>query len=137
MDAKMRSGGDLKSAVGARLRLARKASSLTWEQVAKRCSVSRQTIGYWERGRKFPSAEHLETLAEIYGVALDWLFGRFEEGDWRIVDPELFIFVQREWDQLSEEEQSYVKGAIGMARNARLIRERQGHYNARPDDAEI
>lgn len=54
--------------LGHNLRRYRKMSKLTQEEVAQRLGVSLQTVSRWERGAKVPTVEHLEALADLYGV---------------------------------------------------------------------
>src|SRR5690606_10484118 len=53
---------------------ARERAGLTQEQVAEMIGVDRTTIIGWEKGRRHPRA-HLPTLAKIYGVSTDDLYG--------------------------------------------------------------
>lgn len=65
------------SAVGERIKSARKARRLTQETLAKRVEVSRATIAKWECG--YPGYEvprkHRQNLADALGVAQYNIFG--------------------------------------------------------------
>lgn len=57
------------------LKRLRKQAGLTQEALSSRLSISTQAVSRWERGGA-PDIELLPTLAEIFGVSLDALFGR-------------------------------------------------------------
>ncbi len=52
---------------------AREKSGLTQEEVAKKIGCTQTAISYFEKGVKTPSLSIVMTLAEIYGVSLDYL----------------------------------------------------------------
>lgn len=62
-------------AIAVRLRTAREQAGLTQAQVAKLLNLHRPAISEIEAGRRSVSAEELATLAETYGVSVDWLIG--------------------------------------------------------------
>lgn len=66
----------LLTAVGARLREARKAAGLTQTEAADALRVTSESIGRWERGQNEPGLSQTAHLAELYGVSLDWLVGK-------------------------------------------------------------
>ena len=41
--------------------------------------VSRSTVGMWESGRRMPSRESLETMADYFNVPMDYLLGREDD----------------------------------------------------------
>ena len=47
----------------------------TAEQFGKDLGVSRQTINYWLKGERKPSAEIIKTICEKESVSADWLLG--------------------------------------------------------------
>jgi len=51
--------------------------ALGWSQVdlAKRLSVSKQTVSNWENGNIQPSIEMLVRLANVFGVTTDYMLG--------------------------------------------------------------
>ncbi len=55
--------------LGYRIRLARKAQSITQERLAELANLSTTYIGRLERGEKTPSIETLVTLAEALKVS--------------------------------------------------------------------
>ena len=52
---------------------ARKARSMTQEEMAEHCAVTRQSISKWEADIALPETEKLLLLSEIFGVPLDTL----------------------------------------------------------------
>lgn len=60
------------------IKIIREKLKLDQAEFAKMLDLdSKQTISNWETGRRRPSYEHLEKLAEIGGVTIDWiLYGR-------------------------------------------------------------
>lgn len=61
-----------------RFKQARKLRGLTAVSAAKEMNVSNPTINAWEAGRKTPSIEGLEKMADLYQVTTDYLLGRPE-----------------------------------------------------------
>ena len=50
---------------GDRLRERRYEARLTQEQLAKLVGVSKQTVGFWEQGRRYPTLTHVAKLQEV------------------------------------------------------------------------
>ncbi|MCX2563694.1 helix-turn-helix domain-containing protein [Acetobacter thailandicus] len=57
-------GNDL----GQRMKILRKASGMTQQQVADSLGVSRPAIAFWETGREGSARKHIPKLAELFGV---------------------------------------------------------------------
>ena len=57
----------LTKAFSARLKAWRTENGLTLKTVAKGTGVSTSIVCEWEHGTRFPSAEHLETVARFMG----------------------------------------------------------------------
>lgn len=51
----------------------RKSRSMTQEEMAEHCAVTRQSISKWEADIALPETEKLLMLSEIFGVPLDTL----------------------------------------------------------------
>ena len=62
-----------KTAIATRLALARKQAGLSQAQVAKILDLHRPSISEAEAGRRNVTGAELATLAEIYGVDIEWL----------------------------------------------------------------
>ena len=61
------------SALGKRIRKARKQQGLTQEQLAEACNLSTAHIGHIERGTRALSIESLVTLSQHLHVSTDYL----------------------------------------------------------------
>lgn len=59
-----------------RFKDARKMNILKLTVAAQMLGVSQPTLSSWEAGRKSPTLENLEKMAELYGVTTDYLLGR-------------------------------------------------------------
>ena len=59
----------------------RTGKGLSQEELAEKVFVTRQAVSRWESGDTTPSVDKLKTLARIYGVSLDWLFGDTADGE--------------------------------------------------------
>ncbi len=60
---------------GSKLKKARVNTGFTQMEVAKETKISRPTISQYESGQRQPDLENLGTLADFYGVSVDWLLG--------------------------------------------------------------
>lgn len=60
-----------------RIKEARVAAGLKQYEAAKKLGISNVTLSQYEKGSRKPDAENLTKLADLYGVSIDWLFGRF------------------------------------------------------------
>lgn len=58
--------------IGALLRNLRMSKKITQQTVADAVNIKRSTISNYEIGRRTPSLNDLRTLAEYYGVGLDY-----------------------------------------------------------------
>lgn len=55
------------------LKLYRKQSGMTQEQVAEKLGVSRQAVAKWESGESLPDIENIIALSDLYGTSVDFL----------------------------------------------------------------
>lgn len=55
------------------LKIFRKKSGYTQEQIAEKIGVSRQAIAKWENGDAMPDVENIIALADVYEVTVDSL----------------------------------------------------------------
>lgn len=68
-----------------RLKYLRTRNGLSQAQMAEilssigPCQISRSTVGMWESGRRMPSRESLEALADHFNVPMDYLLGREDD----------------------------------------------------------
>lgn len=56
-----------------RLKIFRKQSGFTQEEIAEKLGVSRQAVAKWERGETLPDIESCVKLADIYETTVDLL----------------------------------------------------------------
>lgn len=61
---------------GERLRELRQENGIGQVELAKRISVSKGIISFWENGLREPTMSNLILLADFFGVTLDFLVGR-------------------------------------------------------------
>jgi transcriptional regulator with XRE-family HTH domain len=59
--------------IAGRLKAAREQAGLTQGQVARILGLHRPSVSEMEAGRRSVSAEELATLAETYGVSVNWI----------------------------------------------------------------
>ncbi|MBS4177002.1 helix-turn-helix domain-containing protein [Lederbergia citrea] len=59
--------------IGEKLKLRRKKTGFTQEQVAEKMHITRQTLSNWEVGKYFPDIDSIITLSQIYNLSLDEL----------------------------------------------------------------
>lgn len=52
---------------------------LSQVEIAKRLNVAQSTIGMWETGKRIPSYEKMEEIADYFNVDIDYLYGRQSE----------------------------------------------------------
>lgn len=55
------------------LKIFRKNSGLTQEQIAEKIGVSRQAVAKWENGDALPDIDNIIALADVYEVTVDSL----------------------------------------------------------------
>ena len=56
----------------------RESNKMSQQELATKLGVSRSTIGMYEQGRREPSIETLEFIADIFNVDMDYLLGKSE-----------------------------------------------------------
>lgn len=58
-----------------KFRDARIQSGKSQKEVAEQLGISNATVNNWESGRRLPTIEALEELADLYQVSVDYLLG--------------------------------------------------------------
>lgn len=67
-------GSPFFKSVSARIRLARRAASLTQVELAKQLGIGRSAVAQWERADgSRPSATHLAALAQKLNCSFEWI----------------------------------------------------------------
>jgi len=59
-----------------KLQVLREKRRLSRHTLSELCGLSRNVIGMYERGEKAPSVDALVSLADYFGVSVDYLLGR-------------------------------------------------------------
>lgn len=59
-----------------RFKEARLLNQMSVKEVIEILGISQPTLNAWENGRKCPSVESVERLADLYGVTVDYILGR-------------------------------------------------------------
>ncbi len=59
-----------------KLQTLREKRRLSRHALSELCGLSRNVIGMYERGEKAPSVDALVSLADYFGVSVDYLLGR-------------------------------------------------------------
>lgn len=67
------------SKFGERLKLLREHKNMSQSDLAHVLNVVPSTIGMYEQGKREPSFEKMEQLAELFMVSLDYLMGRTDD----------------------------------------------------------
>lgn len=63
----------------ARLRRMRKRRGLTRQALSQLCGLSGNMVGCYENGANRPGADALESMAEFFGVSVDYLLCRTDD----------------------------------------------------------
>lgn len=61
--------------IGEHLEEARLQAALSQREVARAAGIDYKTISRWERNQRVPRADHIITLARVYGRSADDLLG--------------------------------------------------------------
>lgn len=69
-----------KEGFASRLKKAREKNGFTQREVTNEIGIPQSTLAGYEIGRTEPDIETLGTLAEFYGVSVDWLLGIVKNG---------------------------------------------------------
>ena len=73
-------GGTSRTAIAARLRMAREAAGLSQGQAAKLMDMHRPTVSEIEAGRRRLAADEMAKFAKTYGIGVAWLIGEHDDG---------------------------------------------------------
>ncbi|WP_139491309.1 helix-turn-helix domain-containing protein [Brevibacillus dissolubilis] len=118
-----------------RLRELRQRKKYRQKDIADRLGITESAYGYYEQGRREPSYESLQQLAEIFDVSIDFLLGRTDEPTLNtkspamltLDNPELGLAFISGGKDLSEDELEYLKESLEVFRRMkdRKSRDRQ------------
>ena len=59
--------------LGARIAALRREAGLNQAELAQRLQISPSAVGMYEQGRREPSADTLVSMAQLFGVSVDYL----------------------------------------------------------------
>jgi len=62
------------TALGKRIRKARKLKGLSQDNLGEACSISTAHIGHIERGTRIPSLETLFKISNVLNISMDYIF---------------------------------------------------------------
>ncbi len=65
---------------GEKLKEIRRRDGITQNQAAAQLGVSLGAVGNWESDKRTPDAEMLVHIADTFGVSVDYLLGRTDDG---------------------------------------------------------
>lgn len=68
-----------RTAIAARLRMAREAAGLSQGQAAKLMGMHRPTVSEIEAGRRRLAADEMAKFAKTYGIGVAWLIGENDD----------------------------------------------------------
>jgi transcriptional regulator with XRE-family HTH domain len=112
---------DLLTAIGARIRSARRAAGLTQEAVGERLGIQPTTISRIETGSTGPSLRMLADLADICGVPVGRFFAQVPPTTAAVTDEEHDLVAQ--WRQLDRSHQAQVLRLMRWARHDAVVEE--------------
>ena len=78
---------DYRTIIAENLTRLRTASHLTQAELADKLSYSDKAVSKWERGESIPDVTVLKTVADLYGVTVDYLLAEHSENE-EIIIPE-------------------------------------------------
>ena len=104
---------------GHRLKELRKKRGWTLDQVAQKLEISTTNYHNYEAGRRTPSIQKLNELAELFNVPTDYLLGRVDDVDVKKVEDNLHDYLKRKtvvWNgkELNEKELKLVNDFLEM-----------------------
>ncbi|OUM95311.1 MAG: XRE family transcriptional regulator [Thermobacillus sp. ZCTH02-B1] len=107
--------------IGERLRQLRKAKGMTQEQVAAYLNAAKSTVSQYENNVNEPDLKTLVKLADLFGVSVDYLFGREPAARADKTDRNGGNADKSRWPQLlkenlTEEEAEYLQESLAMYR---------------------
>lgn len=85
----------------------RKLKGLTQDTAAKVFNVSRSAIGMWEQGKRIPSIDDLESIADYFNVDISFLLGR-ENTTTRLLSSDELYLIQK-YREVSKDNKLFLK----------------------------
>lgn len=75
---------------------ARLMKKMSLYEAAQKLGISTTALNSWENGKKTPSVERVENMADLYGVSTDFLLGRsnlFDLSENKLISPKSLTFM--------------------------------------------
>lgn len=110
----------------------RDSRGITQIQLADALEVSRGLVGMWESGKRKPSQELYEKIADMFNVDMDFLYGRTNVKKARHYDEDGNEYVPNYY--INEETQSIAQQIFDNPELRALF---DASKNAKPEDLEI
>ncbi len=98
---------DKKTTFSQRFTELRKLKGLTQDTAAKVFNVSRSAIGMWEQGKRIPSIDDLESIADYFNVDISFLLGR-ENTTTRLLSSDELFLIQK-YRELDDDSKKFLK----------------------------
>lgn len=101
-----------------KLRAVRQLHGLSQAELARRSGFQPSAVSHFEQGRRAPSIQNLERLADVLDVAVDYLLGRTKDpAEGSLLGEQLL----RDFEQLDRTDQEVVAQLVkGLAENVRI-----------------
>lgn len=95
--------------------------AMSQKQLARELNCSQSTVGYWETGERIPSFDKLQSIANYFGVTVDYLLGREEERDPTKLDDFSYALFNETKD-LTEEDKQQLMDMAKFLRMRKIIK---------------
>ena len=95
--------------------------AMSQKQLARELNCSQSTVGYWETGERIPSFDKLQSIANYFGVTVDFLLGREEERDPTKLDDFSYALFNETKD-LTEEDKQQLMDMAKFLRMRKIIK---------------
>ncbi|MDN4606780.1 phosphotransferase [Sporosarcina highlanderae] len=116
--------------LGEKLKLRRKKSGFTQEQVAQEMNITRQTLSHWEVGKNYPDIDSIISLSQIYNLSLDeLLLGKIHFKGESVMSKKLSVEEIKTWITTHYPEAINVKELTGgLASQTYLFEQGKQHF---------
>lgn len=91
----------------------RAKKGLTTAEVARSLGISRQAYSYYENAKRDPDTAMVKSIAEFFGVSTDYLLGRDEPDNKRLLNNPDIMEIAALYEKLPENKKELV---LSMAR---------------------
>lgn len=117
------------SDLGKKIKQIREEYGLTQKEFAKKLGVSGITIQKYEKGEREPSYTFLKRLEEIFGVDINWLFGKTKREEEEFVSVSLAdVYASAGYGIMNQEKVKIIKLNKEFANMFFGIRDNRGYF---------